>query len=409
MDRITKEQLQEALDEIALAGGPTAASRNTGIARTTLIDRANRANALGLVPLKLPPEIDARFLEQQVSYESEIAALKRKIKTLAEGRMSMRDIRGKIFQLSEHETTAPDWVIETKAPTNGPGVPTLFLSDWHWGEVVRPEMVDGANEYNLEIASKRFKMTIERAIDLCKNHMVKPKYPGIVVPLGGDMISGDIHEELKTTNDGATMSHVFDLFDHLVWGLDKLADTFGKVFVPCAYGNHGRNTEKPIYKEPAETNFDWLIYNMLERHFQRDKRFTFMVPIGFDSYYKIYGTHYVLTHGDRLGAKGGKGVVGVVAPIVRGANNIKANYAAKGKQVDYVIMGHWHQYMTPGGVIVNGAGKGFDEFAQGHRFEVELPTQALWFTHPKHGITCHWPIFLADHPETNTDPWVAVQ
>ena len=408
MNKITKIQLQEALDEIAIHGGPTAAARHTGIARTTLIDRSNRATSLGLVPLKLPPEIDARFIEQQVSYETEITSLKRKIKTLAEGRMDMRNVRTKIFQLSEYEVSPPDWIIEPKEVGKGPGVPTLFLSDFHWGEVVRPEMVDGVNEFNLEIASKRFRMTIERCIDLCKNHMVSPKYPGIVVALGGDMISGDIHEELKVTNEGPTMSHVFDLFDHLVWGIGALADKFGKVFVPCAYGNHGRNTDKPIYKEPAETNFDWLIYNMLDRHFRSDRRVTFSIPLGFDTYYRVYGTHYVLTHGDRLGAKGGKGIVGVVAPIVRGANNIKADFAGRGKQVDVVLMGHWHQYMTPKGVIVNGALKGFDEFAKGHRFSVEVPTQALWFTHPHHGLTSHWPIFLEENGNEVCNDWVAI-
>lgn len=409
MDKATRKQLQEALDEIAINGGPTAASRATGIARTTLIDRADRARSLGMAPIKMPPEVEARFTEQQVAYEGEISALKRQIRILAEGRMDMRDVRTKIFELAEHTPEELDWELDLKASSHGPGVPTLFLSDWHWGEVVRPDMVDGANEYNLKIASVRFRRTIERAIDLCKNHMVTPNdIPGIVVPLGGDMISGDIHEELKTTNEGPLMSHVFDLFDHLVWGLEKLADAFGKVFVPCAYGNHGRNTEKPIYKEPAETNFDWLIYNMLERHFKKDKRIVFMVPMGFDTYYKVYGVRYVLTHGDRLGAKGGSGVVGIVAPIVRGANNIKANYAAKGKTVDVVIMGHWHQYMTPKGVIVNGSGKGYDEFAMGHRFTVEPPVQALWFTHPKHGITFQCPIFLEDHKDYESD-WVAIK
>lgn len=408
MDKETKKLLQEALDAVALYNGPTAAARHTGIARTTLIDRANRATSLGMVSLKLPPEVEVRFMEQQVGYETEITELKRKIKSIATSNMSMRDVRSKIFGLAEYTAQPPAWLIDPAVSTAAPGVPTIFLSDWHWGEVVRPEMVMNENEYNLEIASKRFKKAIERTIDLCKNHMVNAKYPGIVCALGGDMVSGDIHEELRTTNNGTTMEHVFDVVDHCVWGITQLADHFGKVFVPCAYGNHGRNTDKPQYKEPAETNFDWLIYHMLERHFRTDKRVTFHIPIGFDSYYRIYNTHYVLTHGDRLGAAGGKGIIGIVAPIVRGANNIKANYAAKGMNVDYVIMGHWHQYMKAKGVFVNGSGKGFDEFAMGHRFEPESAKQALWFTHPKYGITFECPVFLTDKGDNDEHPWVSV-
>lgn len=216
MDKKTKRQLEEAVNEIALHGGPTAAARATGIARTTLIDRATRAKALGIEATKWHPELEARITEMRVAHDQEVAELKRKIKALAETRMTTKDIRNKIFALSDREAAPPDWTIDITSNGKGPGVPTLMLSDWHWGEVVRPEMVDGVNEYNLEIASQRFKSCIERTIDLCSNHMVKPKYPGIVVALGGDMISGDIHEELRNTNDGPLMSHVFDLFDHLV-------------------------------------------------------------------------------------------------------------------------------------------------------------------------------------------------
>ena len=45
--------------------------------------------------------------------------------------------------------------------------------------------------------------------------MVNPNYPGIVVPLGGDMISGSIHDELIETNDGTSIEHVIELVDVL--------------------------------------------------------------------------------------------------------------------------------------------------------------------------------------------------
>jgi len=57
----------------------------------------------------------------------------------------------------------------------------------------------------MKIAHKRAKKMIEVAIDLLNNHMVNPKYPGIVFALGGDMVSGDIHEELMATNDAEIM------------------------------------------------------------------------------------------------------------------------------------------------------------------------------------------------------------
>ena len=55
-------------------------------------------------------------------------------------------------------------------------------------------------------------------------------------------------------------------------------------------------------------------------------------------------------------------------------------------------MGHWHQYITLNGIIVNGSLKGYDEYAASARFSYEVPKQALWFTHPKYGVTYQIPV-----------------
>jgi hypothetical protein len=76
----------------------------------------------------------------------------------------------------------------------------LLLSDLHWGEVVRAEEIGGANEYDMAVAQSRLRNVIQTTIELLREHVVGD-YPGIVVPLGGDMISCSIHDELQQTND----------------------------------------------------------------------------------------------------------------------------------------------------------------------------------------------------------------
>ena len=278
--------------------------------------------------------------------------------------------------------------------------------------MVNPDEVNGLNKYDRSIAKARLKSTIESTIDLCTNHMVNPKYPGIVLCLGGDMISGHIHEELTETNDGTNIEHVLELFDHLTWAIDSLADVFGKVFVPCAFGNHGRMFRQYRHKQAAATSFDWMLYTMLEKHYTnaKDKRVQFQINYGFDSYYKIYDVNYLLTHGDRLGVKGGSGVVGMLGPISRGVAKVKAEYATHKKPIDYVIMGHWHQYLSLKGIIVNGSLKGYDEYAMSNRFSYEEPRQALWFTHPKYGITFQLPVIseqaLDKKPKSEWVKWI---
>jgi hypothetical protein len=62
-------------------------------------------------------------------------------------------------------------------------------------------------------------------------------------------------------------------------------------------------------------------------------------------------------------------------------------------------------------VIVNGSLKGYDEYAWSGNFPFEEPRQALWLTHPKHGITISMPVHVTDSeqvdPKEETE-WVSV-
>ena len=133
------------------------------------------------------------------------------------------------------------------------------------------------------------------------------------------MVGGDIHEELLATNDRTPLQAVNDLTDILAAGIEKMAVKFGKVYVPCVVGNHGRNTRKPRFKQITYTNYDWSIYCNLLRYFQKEKHIRIDVPNSADVHFVSYGTHYMLTHGDNLGVKGGDGIIGSIGPIMRGS------------------------------------------------------------------------------------------
>ena len=237
--------------------------------------------------------------------------------------------------------------------------------------------------------------------------MVNPKYPGIICALGGDMISGDIHDELAENNDGSNIEHVLDLLDNMTWALEKFAKVFGKVFVPCTFGNHSRTYKQYRHKQAAKTNYDWMLYNLLARHFKNDKRIQFQIPTGFDTIYKVYGVNYLLTHGDRLGVAGGTGIVGMLGPIARGVQKIKQEYNNRNKTIDYVLLGHYHQYISLKGTIVNGSTKGYDEYAYSNRFTSERPQQALWFTHPEYGVTFQVPVVVDEPKGSKSKEWVS--
>jgi len=320
------------------------------------------------------------------------ARVDEKTRELSAAKTLIRSLQSEVDRLAVVEnflkTTSlnqePNWCKPSKRKAKQEhGTVTLLLSDLHLDEVVRPEEMDGRNAFNREIAELRLKRVFEGLIEQTSHYHQGTIYDGCVVLLGGDMVSGAIHEELRETNEypvPATIKHWTPL---LAAGLNLLADAFGKVHVASVVGNHGRFTTKPRYKLRAFDNADWLISALLAERFATDSRFTFDVPEGTDAYVSVYDTRILLTHGDQ--ASGGGGIGGIWPPIMR----LKARKQAN-NTFDHMCIGHWHQFVHSQGITVNGSLKGYDEFASGHNFAFEEPRQAMFIITPERGIT--WPV-----------------
>lgn len=355
---------------------------------------------------------DAQKLEDALDLirkkERELQDYRKTIRFLRTENDTAEKIRKEIWDLAEHTAEPPKWLAGKGVPNGGRGGPVLIISDIHYGEVVRTDEVGGVNEYNAKVAAQRLKRLTETVVDLATNHMGRAAvaYPGIVVALGGDMISGSIHDELEITNDRTPHQSVNEVTDLLAGCIDTLAAKFGRVFVPCVVGNHGRSTHKGRYKGRVFTNFDWNIYCGLERCFRGNKHINFMIPNEPDARFDVFGTRFLLTHGDLLGTAGGDGIIGCVGPILRGGMKIGRAEATIGRDFDYLLMCHYHQLTWLPKIIVNGCVKGFDEYARLKlRIPYEPPGQALFFVHPEHGITARWPVFLEPKRSAQKTPW----
>jgi hypothetical protein len=289
-----------------------------------------------------------------------------------------------------------------KIPVNqhlpgAPGMPMTIWSDWHWGEVVSKAETGGYNVFNRRIAYDRVSCLLTNTVDILRNYAgPDDKYPGIWICLGGDMVSGSIHDELRETNWGTVEEQAHEVGDVLAGALERMADEFGKVWVPCVCGNHGRNAKRPPAKQAVKENREWGIYKSLERYFRNDDRITFYIPEEIDYHWTVYGHRFLLTHGDRLGVKGGDGIIGAIGPIARGAVKIGRSQAQIGRDFDTMVIGHWHSLHGRGDllpVVINGSLKGYDEYAMNVlRAPYAPPRQALWLVSPKRGIAGQWAV-----------------
>lgn len=280
-----------------------------------------------------------------------------------------------------------------------PGMPMTIWSDWHWGEVVDKRETGGLNEFNREVAERRVGNLVNHTVGLLRDYGgTCPTYPGIWVMLGGDMVSGLIHDELVETNWGNIVTQAIEVSSAITGALLYLADEFGKVWVVGVVGNHGRTTSKPRAKGRSTDSYDRAVYQSIQAKLAGDPRFEFVIPDDTDYLFEVYGHRFLLTHGDSLGVKGGDGIIGALGPIARGAVKLRNSEGQVGRDFDTIVMGHWHQYIPRGdalGVIVNGTLKGYDEYARLYlRARYARPSQALWLVSPKFGIAAQWAVYV---------------
>jgi transposase-like protein len=319
-----------------------------------------------------------------------------------------------IGDFSNAVSEPPAWLIKAMQPggSGGVEVPVVCFADWHCGEVVSRSETNGVNAYNLEIADRRIERLVDGTISLCREHH-KKSYPGIVVNLVGDFISGALHPELAKTDELEILPSVLWVLDRLEAALQRLADEFGNVYAPCVSGNHGRNTLKPEHKRYVYKNFDWLIYRLLARRFAVNPAYADKVKFQIDdsntAFYRVFNKRFMLVHGDQMGVKGGDGIIGAIGPIMRGTIKVRGQQMTLGRDFDYLILGHWHQMLWLPQAIVANSLKGFDEYAQNAlRAVPTAPSQPLFFVHPKWGITSRWEVYVEKPVAAVPAPWVSI-
>lgn len=387
--KLTEDDLQSVLAAEQTYSTHIEAARALGIGVSAYSERLRRARARGIKPGASVVATDNLDLlrRQNARLEGEIKSM---VKRLGEHDDTLHIVKNLIHDCDE-PARPPKWITKPTVGKNT-GVPTLFLSDIHYDEVVKADQISRVNAYDRAIANVRLERLFTKAIDLLIHHMAKPQYDYFVLNLGGDCLSGLIHEELRETNEAPISQSILALMDQLIAGIEMLLVHFPKMIVNGVVGNHGRWDKKPRMKNRVYENYEWLLYQFLARHFGDNKDVVFNVADGADLPYTIYSTRYLLTHGDQF--KGGSGIAGALSPLMLGDARKRKRAIAIDQPFDYLMMGHWHTLWMAKGIIVNGSVKGYDEYASQSNFDFELPQQWMFVTHPQWGITARWPIIL---------------
>jgi hypothetical protein len=307
-------------------------------------------------------------------------------------------IREGVFHLTATTPDPPVWLRAPSSNKKSPHVAVLVTSDFQWGERIKASNMDGLNAYSVAIAEKRYRYLIDRTIDISLEHLPKHSYDGLIYLRLGDGVSGEIHADLRESNEMGGPSATRSLVASETAGLERLAEAFARVHVVSVSGNHGRVTPKPQAKRAGYENFDAMAAWWLEDIFRKDKRVTFQTPESIDAVFNVHGRRFLATHGDNMGSRGGEGFIGPAATILRGMKRTHDQYARTGMTLYKIFCGHFHTAYDLGLGWSNGSLPGYSEYARHGRMTPEPPLQWLIMLHHKYGATSAWPILVEPAP-----------
>lgn len=267
----------------------------------------------------------------------------------------------------------------------------LCASDWHIEERIDAATVNGLNEFNLEIAEQSAKNFFSRGVRLIEVFGKDTDINDVVLWLGGDFISGYIHEELMESNYLSPIEATLVVMDLLTSGINYiLKNTKCKLTIPTSVGNHSRSSEKRKISTENKNSYEHLMYHMLRRHFENNDRVNFIIEDGYLTYVDIYDYKIRFHHGHAMNYGGGVG--GVTIPTAKAISQWDKETKA---YLD--IFGHFHTLMMDTGTskfVLNGSLVGYSPFAVRIKAPFEPPKQAFVLIDKNRGKTISAPIFV---------------
>lgn len=261
--------------------------------------------------------------------------------------------------------------------------PVIMLSDWHFEERVDADTINNLNEYNLEIAGERWTRCIQNSLRLVNKERSSSEINELVLWLGGDFITGYIHEELEESNYLSPTQATRFAKEKIITAIKFYLEygKFTKITIICNYGNHGRTNKKPRVSTGYKNSYEWMMYNDIADYFIGEKRVDFIIPNGLFAYFKIYDVNCRFWHGDTI--KYGGGIGGLTVPLIKAISRYNDSIKA-----DYNFMGHYHQcWEATKDCFVNGSGIGFSPYAQRIGASPEVPQQGFKLIDRKRGPT----------------------
>lgn len=210
-------------------------------------------------------------------------------------------------------------------------VGVVQLSDLHFNELIYD--ID-QNRFDFEVASKRIRKLITRAIMFFKSHYIKD----VALFLTGDLLNSDRRlDEITSASDNRSRA-IFLAVDILQQAILDLNSEFN-IVVASVTGNESRVGQFVNWTNLlASDSYDIVIHNMLSYLFRDSEGVRFIdIRNPLECVVNVNGSNFLLVHGH--GHKGLSRTQNIEIEVEK----IKSRYSTKGVPIRYVVCGHIHQ------------------------------------------------------------------
>lgn len=266
----------------------------------------------------------------------------------------------------------------------------MRISDTHHGMVQYPDEIEGFNAYGPLISYQRQLGYAKVFVDWVELHRHGHTIPNCHVIVTADLISGDIHDELKITNAWPSPVQAIRSAEVLAHQIACVAPHFEKVIVEfLVEDNHARLTKKPQAKEAGLNSHNYVVGFHAKALVRDHKNVTFNIYPKYQQVIPVLTRRYLLCHGH--GIKGWAGIpwYGIQRKVGREAEarlQIIMEEASKADKLGFhkYLFGHFHTSVDLPLYDCCPAVTGTDAYdhAAGRHGK---PGQVSWLVHPKHG------------------------
>ncbi len=267
------------------------------------------------------------------------------------------------------------------------GASIIIYSDWHLGQVVDKNSLNGLNEYNPEIAKKRANLCFSNTVKLINKDSDEFDNHSTVIFLNGDFVNGYIHpDSQKITNSMTPIEEVIYAQELLTNGLTHLQNNLNtdKIICICHNGNHARVEKRMESSVDHRTSYESMLYASLANKFSGE--IDFVIPKSDISYTSVMGKTIRAFHGHQCNY--GSGIGGLTIPLTKFIMRQDTN-----KKADFNVLSHYHQLSLPTkNSMLNGSLVGMDNYCQSIGATGEAPIQAYRLLDSRYGFTSFNPI-----------------